>query len=260
MSNIYLVQLNPVWEDKEATFQKVSQLLGSSHFEPGALVVLPEMFATGFSMDVSITSKDEPNFTLSILKQWAQQYQIYIMAGMVEQTESGKGKNLSVTVNPTSEEICRYQKMQPFSKAGEMDAHEPGQGVKIFDWSGFVVSPFICYDLRFPEWFRMAAEKGANLFVVIASWPQARIQHWITLLQARAIENQAYVVGVNRCGDDPFHAMPGRSMVIDPLGNIMVDAGESETVLHAKIDVDEVIRQRNDLPFLQDKRYRFTSS
>lgn len=260
MTDIYLVQINPVWENKAATFQRVNQLLESVSFQAGALVILPEMFATGFSMNVAVTTKDEPENTLSILSHWAKQHQIYLMAGMTVATVNGKGKNLSVTLNPDGEEICRYQKIQPFSKAGEMDAHEPGQSVQLFKWGGFCVAPFICYDLRFPEWFRMAAEKGANLFVVIASWPQTRIQHWITLLQARAIENQAYVVGVNRCGDDPNAVMPGRSLVINPLGSIIADAGETETIVHAELDVDEVIRQRNDLPFLRDKRYGFASS
>jgi predicted amidohydrolase len=227
---------------------------------PGSMIVLPEMFATGFSMNAALTTKDEPQKTLSHLSQWATKYQVYIMAGITVLAECGKGKNISITVDPTGEEICRYQKIQTITLAGETESHEQGNRVQHFQWQGFTVSPFICFDLRFPEWFRMASENGTNLFVVIASWPGVRIQHWITLLQARAIENQAYVVGVNRCGDDPNSHMPGRSMVVDPLGNVLVDAGEEEGIVQAKIDMETVMQVREKLPFLKDKRFRYSSS
>lgn len=260
MSKVHLFQLNSVWENKEENISAVDAMLKSSELKPGELVVLPEMFATGFSMNVVLTTKDEPQYTLSWLCQWAKQYHIYIMAGITVMGDGKKGKNLSVTVKPNGKECCRYQKIQTITLAGETESHEQGTGVQHFMWGGFTVSPFICFDLRFPEWFRLAGEKGTNLFVVIASWPQTRIQHWITLLQARAIENQAYVVGVNRCGNDPNAYMPGGSMVVDPLGNILVDAGEQEGVVHAEIDVKTVNQVREQLPFLQDKQFCYSSS
>lgn len=260
MMNLYLVQLNSVWENKEENFSKVQSYLQEHHPAARSLVVLPEMFATGFSMNVPLTTKDEPDYTLSRLSQWAREYQVFIMAGITILADGQKGKNISVTVDPNGDEICRYQKMQTITLSGETDAHDQGNGVQHFEWQGFTVSPFICFDLRFPEWFRLAGEKGTNLYAVIASWPDVRIGHWITLLQARAIENQAYVVGVNRCGDDPNATMPGRSMVIDPLGKILVDAGEEEGVVQLIIDVETVVQIRKQLPFLEDKRFRYSSS
>ena len=122
----------------------------------------------------------------------------------------------------------------------------------LFPWGGFTVAPFVCYDLRFPELFRAAARKGADLLVVIAAWPVKRIEHWLTLLRARAIENQAWVVGVNRCGREPHFIYNGRSVVVDPHGAIVADAGEIEKVLAASVDAEAVRAWRAEFPALRD--------
>ena len=108
----------------------------------------------------------------------------------------------------------------------------------VFEWQGLTVAPFICYDLRFPEVFRHAARRGAEVFCVIANWPQAREDHWMTLLKARAIENQAYVVGVNRCGHDPSLHYRGRSLIFGPRGEVLADGGTEEGTLSARLDRD----------------------
>ena len=123
-----------------------------------------------------------------------------------------------------------------------------------FEWGGFVVAPFVCYDLRFPEIFRAASRQGANLFVVMALWPAKRQQHWLTLLQARAIENQAYVIGVNRTGDEPKHSYPGWSVVVvDPQGVIIADAGERERILKAALDPRSRCLLAEGLPRLEGR-------
>lgn len=134
--------------------------------------------------------------------------------------------------------------------------HECGAQLATFDWAGFTVAPFICYDLRFPEVFREATQRGADLFLVPALWPARRQQHWLTLLQARAIENQAYVVGVNRIGREPDHLYAGRSVIVDPHGVIIADAGECEHVLNARIDPAVVADWRRDFPALRDAQWR----
>ncbi|MEM7603581.1 MAG: nitrilase-related carbon-nitrogen hydrolase, partial [Verrucomicrobiota bacterium] len=110
----------------------------------------------------------------------------------------------------------------------------------------------ICYDLRFPELFRRATAGGAELIVVIASWPTVRMEHWLTLLKARAIENLAYVVGVNRCGSDPNVDYPGRSVVIDPFGEILADAGGEDGLVGVEIDLARVRDWRAEFPALKD--------
>lgn len=163
-------------------------------------------------------------------------------------------RNESVTFAPDGSLLGRYVKMQPFLPGGEGEGHAAGSEVIIFPWGGFSVAPLICYDLRFPEHFRAAVRRGADLFVVIASWPVKRHHHWLTLLQARAIENLACVIGVNRTGTDPHLSYNGRSVVVSPHGHIIADAGEGEGVVTAKIDAAEVARWREQFPALRDMR------
>ena len=153
-----------------------------------------------------------------------------------------------------------HDKLQPFTPGGESDNYQADQEVVIFPWQGFAVAPFICYDLRFPEHFRVATRRGAQLLAVISSWPSARIQHWVTLLQARAIENQAYVAGVNRCGADPHYAYSGRTLIVGPRGDILADAGDGEKVISADIDLAGLLAYRNEFPFLRDIRPDFQTS
>jgi predicted amidohydrolase len=118
----------------------------------------------------------------------------------------------------------------------------------------FAVAPFICYDLRFPELFRAALDHGADLMVVIANWPIARVDHWTTLLKARAIENQCYVLGVNRCGHDPSFIYPGKSAVFDPQGRCLAEAGAAAEIISATLDANLVRDWRRAFPALRDRR------
>ena len=115
------------------------------------------------------------------------------------------------------------------------------------------VAPLVCYDLRFPELFRqVAAAHRPELFVIIANWPDKRVNHWVRLLQARAIENQAYAIGVNRVGTDPFYSYSGRSIIVDFNGDIIADAHSSETTIEANLDLELLRKYRAGLPFLED--------
>ena len=139
--------------------------------------------------------------------------------------------------------------MHPFKFAGEAAA--PGTEPVVLDCGEFKLSPAVCYDLRFPELFRACVKRGANLFAVIANWPTSRLDHWLTLLKARAIENQAYVIGVNRCGRDPVNEYLGRSQVIGPRGEVFADVGEGEGVVNAELDLLELQDYRKKFPSLQ---------
>ena len=251
-TRIYAVQLDIAWEDKAANFAKVSQMLAEARPQQGSLVVLPEMFATGFSMKLAHTIESEAKETEIFLKHLAAFYNCFVLGGLVSPGADGLGRNEAVVVAPDGAELARYAKMQPFTAGGEHAVHEPGDRVVTFAWSGFTVSPMICYDLRFPELAREATAQGANLIVFIASWPIKRAQHWVTLLQARAIENQAWVVGVNRCGADPSFAYPGRTLVVDPHGNIIADAADREGVLEATVDASVAALWRSQFPALRD--------
>jgi predicted amidohydrolase len=247
-------QLDITWERKPDNHAKAAALLDGVDIEPGALIVLPEMFATGFSMDAAAIDDADTRESHRFVSDLAARHKAYIIAGIVGGHPTGKGVNESVTFGPDGAELARYRKMQPFTLGGEADNYEAGDSPITFDWRGVTVSPFICYDLRFPEHFRAATRMGAELFTVIASWPAKRIEHWATLLRARAIENQAYVVGVNRCGTDPYHEYVGRSMIVDPSGQVLADAGDGERVITAKSDIDWLRDYREKLPFLKDMR------
>jgi len=143
--------------------------------------------------------------------------------------------------------------MRPFTLGGESEHYVAGEHPMTFRWGEWSVATFICYDLRFPELFReSAASHKPELFVVIANWPEKRIAHWVRLLQARAIENQAYIVGVNRIGQDPYYRYTGRSLIIDFNGEIVRDAGEQEGAIQAQLDLETLSKYRQGLPFLQD--------
>lgn len=148
----------------------------------------------------------------------------------------------------------RYEKMHPFSLVSEQEHYTAGENVRVVACGAFAVAPTICYDLRFPELYRSAIDVGAEILVVIANWPAARIGHWMTLLQARAIENQAYVIGVNRVGQDPSQTYPGKSLIIDPQGEILAEGGSGPTLVRAVADRGILQDWRAGFPALRDRR------
>lgn len=253
--NLYAVQLDIIWEDKAANFNKIRALLAATPPSPGSLVVLPEMFATGFSMNLALTRQGTGREDETFLLELAREHRAHVIGGVVSGGAGTMGRNEAVAFSPEGKLLARYAKVHPFSLGGESQAHESGAEIVTFGWSDFAVAPFVCYDLRFPELFRAAAHRGASLFVVIALWPVKRQQHWLTLLQARAIENQAYVVGVNRVGSEPNYSYAGRSIVVDPHGVIIADAGEREHVLAASVEAEVVNSWRRDFPALQDAHW-----
>ena len=242
------------WEDKGANHARAAALLEKASLPEGSMIVLPEMFDTGFSMNVNGVADDERGCSRRFLSDLAVAKRSYVVGGIVTRHSDGRGLNQAVVCTPSGEELARYSKLHPFSYAGETDHYAPGQEVVTFACGGFTVSPFICYDLRFPEAFRVAARKGAQLLVVIANWPAPRASHWACLLEARAIENQAFVIGVNRCGTDPNNAYAGGSRIIDPRGTVMAEAGTGEGWIEAELDIRELVEYRREFPALADMR------
>ncbi|MBL9182830.1 MAG: carbon-nitrogen family hydrolase [Verrucomicrobiaceae bacterium] len=248
----YLVQMNSVWEDKPASLAKARQLIAGAKPTPGSLIVLPEMFATGFSIETKITAEPEQGTTEQFLIEMAREHRCAVIGGLVAQDATGDCRNQSLFITPEGEVLGRYSKNQPFSLGGESTVHTAGKGVTVIEWQGLKIALLICYDLRFPELAREAVKAGAELLVFIAAWPIKRVQHWITLLQARAIENLAFVIGVNQCGTDPSFNYPGRSLVVDPHGVIIADAGDHEHVLRSEIDPAILRTWRSQFPALRD--------
>ncbi|MDP1587220.1 MAG: carbon-nitrogen family hydrolase [Prosthecobacter sp.] len=249
---IHLVQIDSVWEDRPANHAKARKLIAEARPQHGSLIILPETFSTGFSMNLAVTAEPEDGLTEQFLREIAAEYQSCVIGGVVTQAADGRGMNQSLAISPAGNVIARYTKNYPFSMGGENQVHVKGKDVSVFEWQGLCIAPLICYDLRFPELARSAVRAGAEVLIYIAAWPVKRIQHWITLLQARAIENLCYVIGVNRCGTDPQFTYTGRSLVVDPHGIIIADAAEQERVITAQLDPRIVRDWRSQFPALKD--------
>ena len=251
---IVACQLDMAWEDKPKNHQRVAQLLDGADIEPGSLILLPEMLDTGFSMNVAATAQSAQRESEHFLRDMALKHQAAVMGGVVAPQVGNTAGNEAVVFAPNGQELARYRKQRPFSMSGE-DVHYPGGPQHtLFEWQGVKIAPFICYDLRFPELFRTAVSHGAEMIAVIACWPAVRSEHWVRLLQARAIENLALVVGVNRCGSEPNLTFDGRSAAFDHLGGFLFEADAREQVLTARLDVEAMRAWRKKFPALRDSR------
>ena len=228
---VHAVQLDQAWEDKEANYDKATRLINEAGVNKGDLIVLPETFPTCFSMNVELTTKNEPEKTEGFLSDLAKKYGAWVTSGMTIPSETdNKGHNVSVTFSPEGERIGFYAKTHPAAIYREHESYDPGNEIVTFPLGGFTVCPFICYDLRFPEIFRIGT---------------------------RAIENLSYVIGVNRTGNDPQLEYCGRTVIIDPHGKILTDAENAETIVSAEIDLNVVMEWRRKFPVLEHAREDF---
>jgi predicted amidohydrolase len=254
---VYCCQLDIAWENKAENFKRVTTLLRKQRLWRGSLLILPEMFATGFSMNAKAIAESAVGATDRFLRALAREHGVFVIGGLVRSASDGRFFNAAVCLAPDGRRVASYAKLHLFSPGGESRHYAPGLAITLFQWAKYKVAVSICYDLRFPELYRMAVQQAANVLVVIANWPAPRHFHWQALLRARAIENQAYVVGVNRCGADAQLAYQGGSMVVGPGGETVAEAGKKETVLAANLDLAGLNRLRADFPALRDIRTRY---
>ena len=260
---IALLQTDIVWEDPEANYARLEPWLRAA-VEAGAhLVVLPEMYACGFSMNTRIVQEPWDGPSVRFLRDRAAEYGVWIAGSVPELPEDPPSRkarpfNTLVLAGPGGE-THRYRKIHPFTHAGEDRHYDAGtETVTVEIPCGdelFRTTLFVCYDLRFADLFWDVAEE-TDLYVVVANWPSARRRHWQTLLAARAIENQAFVAGVNRVGTGDGLDYDGDSAVLDPMGELLATAAGGETMLLADLDLGRVARVRKELPFLPDRQPR----
>lgn len=255
----HLVQLDIAWEDAPANFRRVADLLGRGRVGPGDLVLLPEMFDTGFSLNVEATA--DAGGTLAFLASVARDNKAYVQGGRTVAGPGGRATNRATAVAPDGTVVCDYRKVHPFSFGREPERFDGGDEVVTYDWAGSAgpggglkVCPAVCYDLRFPELFRIGLLKGSEAYAVGANWPESRRAHWRALLVARAIENQAFVLGVNRTGRDPNLAYAGGSIAVGPRGDVLGELGPEEGVLSVEIKPRELRAWRETFPAWKDAR------
>jgi len=247
-----IFQYDALWENKSSNQEKIRSLLDAKGTaEKLDWLIFPEMTLTGFSMNrekTTLAGADSDFFY-----DMARRFGVYVTYGGV--MYSG---NRAITLDRAGIVVNEYSKMHLFSYADEHKYYSAGEKQSAFIIDSFRVTPLICYDLRFSYLFWDRAN-DTDAYVVIASWPASRVLHWRSLLQARAIENQSYVIGVNRVGADPKNSYCGNSMVIDPLGNIVLDCGDQEGVFTVEISNHLVEETRVKYPFQKDRRERNTA-
>ena len=243
------VQFDIAWEDKPANHAIVEKVLDDAAVQPGTFVLLPELGDTGFSLNVEAIV-DERSLTWA--RDLARRRRIFLQHGFPERGPDGKGRNCAAIIGPDGSLLGRYHKVHPFSFGRESQHYSGGDWLLLRRCGEAIVCPLICYDLRFPELWRHAALAGAEVFSIGASWPAPRQQHWRSLLIARAIENQAYVVAVNRIGNDPHLAYSGGGIILSPKGEVLAEADTAPTVLQADLDLPALRSWRGEFPALSD--------
>ena len=250
---IAAVQMDIEWHDRRANHAKVRTLASRAKGEGADLLVLPEMFSTGFSMDTSVTPEPLDGETPTLFRALARELNMAVAGGFVLARDGERPQNVSLCVDRNGNDLALYAKIHQIALLDEDAHYDPGEKPVTFDLDGTRAACLICYDLRFPELFRAVVDE-CRLIMVIASWPAARQTHWDVLLRARAVESQCFVVGVNRVGEGGGHPFTGGSAIIDPLGEIVAGGGEKETLVLGDIDPAKVAEVRSALPFLRDRK------
>jgi omega-amidase len=252
MQNIKLalLQLNLVWEDKQANLSKIDQLIKNEVPEDVDIIVLPEMFTTAFSMKPEALAESMTNSSVNWMKKQAAKTNAIIVGSLIIK-EEGNYFNRLFWIRP-DQSFETYDKRHLFTMAGEHHQYTAGNKKLIVEHKGWRFCPQICFDLRFPVWNRNTDDY--DVFLLIANWPEIRISHWTPLHIARAIENQSYVVAVNRIGTDASgKTHNGMSLAVNPMGEIMCSSENKEEVLLQELDYDMLQNVRTKLPFLQER-------
>jgi predicted amidohydrolase len=253
-----IVQHDIVWEDAAATRDHVAPMIAKAAAEGSRLIVLSEMFATGFSMNRDRIAEDEGGPSEQFLLDQAAEHDAYLIASLAQRSPNGRYYNNAIVAAPDGQ-VHRYAKIHPFTYSDEHVHYSAGSDFLTVSIDSLRVSVFVCYDLRFADEF-WALAQDTDVYVVPANWPEARREHWRVLLRARAIENQAYMIGVNRVGTGKNLVYTGDSAIIDPLGRVLAECPSGESVTTAEIDAATVSHTRSVLPFLPDRRTPGSSS
>ena len=246
------VQHDIVWADRDANFSALAPLIREAASNGAELIVLSEMFSTGFVVDRDDIGEPTGGPSSSFLSAMSTELGVWV-CGSCPEVGPGDTRpfNSFVVASPDGTQH-RYSKIHPFTYGGEDRHFRAGDTHVTVDINGIRTSLFVCYDLRFADEF-WALARQTDLYLVPANWPQSRREHWITLLRARAVENQAWVVGVNRVGSGGNLEYAGDSRIIDPLGNETV-AAAGQCITYADVTAESVRRTRDRFPFLQDRR------
>lgn len=250
---ISLIQTSLHWEDKAANLRMLEEKIYSIK-EKTEVVILPEMFSTGFSMKAGALAETMDGNTVGWMKRVSKEKNI-VLTGSAIIEEAGNYYNRLIWVLPNGQ-TAFYNKRHLFAYGDEHNHYTAGDKRLIASVKGWKINLLVCYDLRFPVWARQSPASNDyeyDLLIYVANWPERRSHAWKTLLQARAIENQSYVIGVNRVGDDGNNIHhSGDSMVVGPLGEIFYTKNEEEDIFTITLDKQKLTEVRKQFPFLND--------
>ncbi|MCU1345381.1 MAG: Nitrilase/cyanide hydratase and apolipoprotein N-acyltransferase [Acidimicrobiia bacterium] len=248
------IQHDVAWRDPARTHELVTPMIEAAAFQGARLILLTEMFATGFSLEADDIAQAPDGPSTRFLQEQAAKHQAWVGGSIALRwpATSARPRNVFTLAAPDGT-LSRYAKLHPFSYGREHEIYDAGDDLITVAIDGVRVTPFVCYDLRFANVFWNKAH-DTDLFTVVANWPQSRREHWSALLRARAIENQAYVVGVNRIGHADKLDYSGDSAIIDPLGAVLTTAQTTPAVLVADVQAEQVQAVRTRFPFLTDRR------
>lgn len=247
---VALCQTEIIWEDKQKNILHAEEMIIEASRNGAEIIFFPEMSFTGFSMDI-VKTREFDMETVKKIGELALKYDVYIGFGWVKASEN-KAENHYTVVDGSGNIALDYIKIHSFQYGGEGEQFIPGDQIYSFMINGFRFTPLICYDLRFPEVFRMKMEE-TDVYIVPANWPASRSEHWNTLLKARAIENQSYVLGINCVGVIGGLSYQGDTCAIDPNGNILGHISEKEEILYVEIE-KEGLGIRETFPVRRDRR------
>ncbi len=252
MLKFALVQYAPFFENKKASAEYLQRML-SKMDQKVDMIVFPEMTLTGFTVRSQKYAENMDESSIQFFSNLARQYKSHIFAGLIER-DNQTFYNTLFHLNPDGHIVTKYRKIHPFSFSGENRFYTAGIQPVITRINKFRLGLAVCYDLRFPELFRFYAKERVHVIIDIANWPHSRIEHWQTLLKARSIENQCYVIGVNRIGKDKKSEYNGCSCVFAPFGEAISQAGAKEEIITGTLSLAQVIQVQSDYPFLNDIR------
>ncbi|NPV44398.1 MAG: carbon-nitrogen family hydrolase [Firmicutes bacterium] len=252
---ISLLQMDVILGHPSENRQKVEKMFRQTIEDDPDVIVLPETWNTGFfpeNVKELADLQGEPS--CSLLSELAMEYKVNIIGGSIADNEKGKVYNTNYVFDRNGRMISKYRKIHLFSPSGEHNFFEPGNEISIYEIDGVKAATIICYDLRFAELVRTLALEGIQILFVPAEWPHPRLEHWKTLLKARAVENQMFVVGVNGVGKAKELKFCGNSMIIDPWGEVIACAGEEEGVITGELDLSIIHDIRERINVFRDRR------
>lgn len=238
----------------EENYRQMQQRIEQAFEQHPDLIVLPEMWNAGYDLEnVEAHADEDGERTIAFLQAQAKKGNVSIHGGSVVVRRGSNYYNTTYTVNSDGEVIHVYDKIHLFQLMNEHHYLSAGTVAEPFYLGDVCVATMTCYDLRFPELARHYALKGAHVIFVPAQWPSARLDHWRILLQARAIENQLFIVAVNRTGNDPANEFPGHSLIVDPWGTILYEGGSGEEIVTTELHLEKVEEFRKQVPVFEDR-------